>query len=86
MRLPPCKGGRFRSVRRLPLDVLSAGKVESVRIMVDTSVVEIFVNGGEATMTTRWFPLDIKKLIVTSNLKGEHHAWQQHGWTFENIA
>ena len=54
--------------------------------MVDTSVVEIFVNGGEATMTTRWFPLDITKLAVTSTLKGEHHAWQQHGWTFQNIA
>jgi beta-fructofuranosidase len=78
--------GRFRSVRRLPLTALSAGKVESLRIMVDTSCVEIFVNGGEATMTTRWFPLDIKKLAVTSTIEGEHHAWNQHGWTFENIA
>ena len=78
--------GRFRSVRRLPLTALSAGKVESLRIMVDTSVVEIFINGGEAAMTTRWFPLDIKKLAVTSTLKGEHHAWNQHGWNFENIA
>ncbi len=78
--------GRYRSIRRLPLSALTAGKVESLRIMVDTSVVEIFVNGGEATMTTRWFPLDITKLAVTSTLKGEHHAWQQHGWTFQNIA
>jgi beta-fructofuranosidase len=78
--------GRFRSVRRLPLTALSAGKIESLRIMVDTSCVEIFVNGGEATMTTRWFPLDIKNLAVTSTIKGEHHAWNQHGWTFENIA
>ena len=78
--------GRFRSVRRLPLTALSAGKIESLRIMVDTSCVEIFVNGGEATMTTRWFPLDIKNLAVTSTIKGEHHAWNQHGWTFQNIA
>ena len=78
--------GRFRSVRRLPLTALSAGKIESLRIMVDTSCVEIFVNGGEATMTTRWFPLDIKNLAVTSTIEGEHHAWNQHGWTFENIA
>jgi len=78
--------GRFRSVRRLPFTALSAGKVESLRIMVDTSCVEIFVNGGEATMTTRWFPLDIKNLAVTSTLQGEHHAWNQHGWVFENIA
>ncbi|MDO5709055.1 MAG: GH32 C-terminal domain-containing protein, partial [Coriobacteriales bacterium] len=60
--------------------------VESLRIMVDTSVVEIFINGGEAAMTTRWFPLDITKLAVTSTLKGDHHAWNQHGWTFQNIA
>ena len=78
--------GRYRSIRRLPFSALTAGKVESLRIMVDTSVVEIFVNGGEATMTTRWFPLDIKNLAVTSTLAGEHHAWNQHGWTFENIA
>ena len=77
---------RFRSVRRLLLSNLTAGKVESLRIMVDTSVVEIFVNGGEAAMTTRWFPLDITKLAVTSTLKGEHHAWNQHGFTFQNIA
>ena len=54
--------------------------------MVDTSVVEIFINGGEAAMTTRWFPLDIKNLAVTSTIKGEHHAWNQHGFTFQNIA
>jgi beta-fructofuranosidase len=37
-------------------------------------------------MTTRWFPLDIKNLAVTSTLKGEHHAWNQHGFVFQNIA
>ena len=78
--------GRYRSVRRLPLTRLSAGKVESVRVMVDTSVVEIFVNGGEATMTTRWFPLDIKNLAVTSTIKGTHKAWSLRGYEFQNIA
>ena len=78
--------GRFRSVRRLPFSALSAGKVESLRVMVDTSVVEIFVNGGEATMTTRWFPLDIKNLAVTSTIKGDHKAWALHGYEFQNIA
>ena len=78
--------GRFRSIRRLPLSALSAGKIESLRVMVDTSVVEIFVNGGEATMTTRWFPLDIKNLAVTSTIKGDHKAWALHGYEFQNIA
>ena len=78
--------GRYRSIRRLPLTALSAGKIESVRVMVDTSVVEIFVNGGEATMTTRWFPLDIKNLAVTSTIKGTHKGWALHGYEFQNIA
>ncbi|MBR3234799.1 MAG: glycoside hydrolase family 32 protein, partial [Atopobiaceae bacterium] len=66
--------GRYRSIRRIPFTALSAGKVENLRVLVDTSVVEIFVNDGEATMTTRWFPLDIKNLAVTSSLKGDHKA------------
>lgn len=78
--------GRFRSVRRLPYTALSAGRVESLRVMVDTSVVEIYVNGGEATMTTRWFPLDIKNLAVTTTFQGETHVYQMGGYTFQNIA
>ena len=78
--------GRYRSVRRLPLSRLSAGSVKSLRVMVDTSVVEIFVNGGEVTMTTRWFPLDIKNLAVTSTIQGAHRAWSLRGYEFQNIA
>jgi beta-fructofuranosidase len=80
------QAGRFRTLRRMPLTALSAGRIESLRVMVDTSVVEIFVNGGEATMTTRWFPLDIKNLAVTSTIKGDHKAWALHGYEFQNIA
>jgi beta-fructofuranosidase len=79
------QAGRFRTLRRMPLSALSAGRIESLRVMVDTSVVEVFINGGEVTMTTRWFPLDIANLAVTSTFAGEHHGWALRDFTFENV-
>ena len=77
--------GRFRSVRRMPLDTLSAGRVESIRAVVDTSVIEFFVNGGEATLTTRWFPLEIGELAVTSTFSAARtRGWQMGAFTFKN--
>lgn len=77
--------GRFRSVRRLPLAALSAGRVESIRAVIDTSVIECFVNGGEVTLTTRWFPLDIDSLSVTSTFAARStRAWEMGSFTFEN--
>lgn len=76
--------GRFRTLRRMPLSVLSAGKIESLRVMVDTSAVEIYINGGEKTMTTRWYPLDIKKVNVSSTLKARHTGYEMGGFTFVN--
>ena len=32
------------------------GAVRSVRMLVDTSSVEVFVNDGELVMSTRWYP------------------------------
>lgn len=77
--------GRWRTNRRLKLSDLSAGKVESLRIMVDTSVIEIYINGGEKTMTTRWYPLTIDNLHVTSTFDAHHRAWEMGGYTFKNV-
>ncbi len=77
--------GRWRTVRRLPFSALSAGRVNDLRIMVDTSTVEIYVNGGERTMTTRWYPLDITDLHVTSTLAAEHQAWELGAYAFHNV-
>ena len=77
--------GRFRSVRRLPLSKLSAGRVESIRAIIDTSVVEFYINGGEVTLSTRWFPLDIEQLAVTSTFAAEStRAWNMGSFTFKN--
>ena len=50
--------------------------------MVDASVIEVYVNGGEKTMSTRWYPLDITNLHVTSTLAGTHTAWEMGGFTY----
>lgn len=74
--------GAHRGVRRLLASTLSAGRVESLRMLVDTSIVEVFVNGGEVTLTTRWYPQDVSELCVTSTLPGEHRAWEMGCYDF----
>ncbi len=78
--------GAYRTVRRLPLDVLSAGRIESLRVLVDTSCVEFFVNGGEVTLTTRWFPQS-RDLRVSSTLPcSRARAWEMGAFSFLNCA
>lgn len=77
--------GRWRTNRRLPLSALSAGRVTDLRILVDTSVIEIYINGGEKTMTTRWYPLEINNLHVTSTLQARYSAWEMGAFGFENV-
>ena len=63
--------GGYRTVRRLPVSELSAGKLVDLRMVVDTSAVEIYINGGEKTMSTRWWPQEITNLRVSSTFKAE---------------
>ncbi|MCH4054329.1 MAG: glycoside hydrolase family 32 protein [Atopobiaceae bacterium] len=69
--------GRYRTVRRLPAAQLSSGRVESLRVVVDTSLVEAYVNGGEFSLTTRWFPDDVSELRVSSTIPSS----SARGWT-----
>ena len=75
--------GAYRTVRRLRVSDLSAGRVTDLRVLVDTSVVEIYVNGGEKTLTTRWYPERIDLLHVASTLPATHRAWTMRAATFE---
>ena len=79
------RAGRGRGVRRVPLSALSEGALRSVRVLVDTSVVEVFLNGGEVTLTTRWYPDRVDRLGVSSTLQGDHSAWRLDGWTFLGV-
>ena len=78
--------GGYRTVRRLPASELSAGKLEDVRMVVDTSAVEIYINGGEKTMSTRWWPQEITNLSVTSTFQAaETYAYEMGRFTFLNV-
>ena len=45
------QGGAGRTVR-----YADVGAVKSLRVLADTSSLEIFINGGEQVMTTRYYP------------------------------
>ena len=78
--------GGYRTVRRLPLSELSAGKLEDLRMVVDTSAIEIYVNGGEHTMSTRWWPQQITNLNITSTFAAaETYAYEMGRFTFLNV-
>jgi beta-fructofuranosidase len=57
-------GGRID--RQVPLDHL-----DDLRVLVDTSAIEIYANGGETVFSTRWFPTaDMFK--VEASFKSDH--------------
>lgn len=51
------KAGAGRTHRKTRIS-----KIQDLRIFVDTSSIEIFINNGEEVFTTRYFPEDIKQL------------------------
>lgn len=63
-----------RPQRQVPIDTLSG-----LRVVVDTSAVEIYANGGAEVFSTRWFPTG-EKLTVRSTFE----AVQAQAWPLEN--
>ena len=63
-----------RPQRQVPIDTLS-----DLRVVVDTSAVEIYANGGAEVFSTRWFPTG-EKLTVCSTFE----AAQAQAWPLEN--
>ena len=63
-----------RPQRQVPIDTLSR-----LRVVVDTSAVEIYANGGAEVFSTRWFPTG-EKLTVRSTFE----AAQAQAWPLEN--
>ena len=47
------KAGAGRKVRKAHVP---SGKLESLRLLVDTTAAEIYVNGGEIVFSTRYYP------------------------------
>lgn len=57
--------GYGRNERRVRLD-----KLERLRIIADTSSIEIYLNGGAAVMSTRFYPADIETILISDDVKG----------------
>lgn len=47
------KAGAGRKVRKAHVP---SGVIESIRVLADTTAVEIYVNGGEVAFSTRYYP------------------------------
>ena len=47
------KAGAGRKVRKAHVP---SGVIESIRVLADTTAVEIYVNGGEVVFATRYYP------------------------------
>lgn len=62
--------GAGRTVRSVPLE-----RLEDVRVLVDDTAVEVFVNGGAHTFATRWFPVDSELTIAATGRCARAAAW-----------
>ena len=60
--------------------------LQDIRVFVDTSSLEIFINGGEEVFTSRFYPKEHKKnlIIKGQGLKGRLNIWEMKGITIEN--
>lgn len=59
--------GRTRRVARM-------GEVSDLRILVDTSAVEVFANGGATVFATRWYPSPERDGMTVSLTGTQEHA------------
>ena len=59
--------GSVRKARRLSTK-------QTIEVYVDKSVIEIFINGGKHTMTSRFFIDDLNALSITDGVKTVYHA------------
>lgn len=66
--------GRGRLCRRLQI-----GHLEQVRVLVDGSIVEIYLNGGEYVFTSRYY-IEGKMDLLISCKSSENRLWYMQGY------
>ena len=52
-----------------------ASDVRNVRVLADTSILEIYVNDGETVFTSRWFPKEAQRTVLLKG-QGDCRLWQ----------
>ena len=53
---------------------LRTKSIENLRLMIDASSVEIFVNDGKHVMSTRMYPVEYKEIKVSGNIRGKIYS------------
>lgn len=66
--------GRGRTERRARIE-----EVRTVRVLADTSLVEIYLNEGERVFTTRYYPEGPKRSILLEGDLQDVRCWRMHG-------
>lgn len=57
-------------------------KMEKIHLLVDNSILEIFINDGEKVMTTRFYPKEIVHELVIHTNKGNINLWKLNRMQF----
>lgn len=73
-------GGAGRDTRRADI-----GQVRSLRVLADSSSLELFVNGGEAVLTARYYPEPQSRGIEFSGMEPEIWTMNEMGIDYEPI-
>ena len=73
-------GGAGRDTRRADI-----GQVRSLRVLADCSSLELFVNGGEAVLTARYYPEPQSRGIEFSGMEPEIWTMNEMGIDYEPI-
>ena len=53
---------------------LRTKSIENLRLMIDASSVEIFVNDGKQVMSTRMYPSNYSDIKVSGNIRGKLYS------------
>lgn len=71
------KAGAGRKVRKAHIP---SGRIESIRALVDTTAVEIYVNGGEVVFSSRYYPETQEQAVKveTAEVDGKLYALKNY--------
>ena len=53
---------------------LKIKSIENIRLLIDASSVEVFVNDGKQVMSTRMYPSNYSNIKVSGNIRGKLYS------------
>ena len=74
------ESGAGRTIRRARTEQL-----QDIRILVDTSSIEVFLNGGSTVFTTRYYPENREQKLTVWCEKSRNVAWNLKSPAKQNL-